>query len=159
MDFDNFYKSDKLRFYKFFLKRVFDNVIAEDLTQDFFLKVYLNLNKFDDNKALWDAWLFVIARNILIDYYRKNKYLYNSIKIDITSIDYSVENHFNEMLDVYNKEINKISKKKIDCFIMLYEGYSIKEIQKAFNISEGTVKSRIFKSREILKEKLKEFII
>jgi RNA polymerase sigma-70 factor (ECF subfamily) len=159
MDFNNFYKSSKLRFYKFFLNRINNAVIAEDVTQDFFIKVYLNLDKFDDSKSLFDAWLFTIARNILIDHYRKNKYLYSSIKIDISTIDYPVEYSYSELLDVYNKEISKISKKKIDCFIMLQEGYSIKEIQEAFNISEGTVKSRIFNSREILKDKLKEFMI
>lgn len=159
MDFDNFYKSDKLKFYKFFFNRVYDKKIAEDLVQDFFLKVYLNLDKFDNNKALWNTWLFTIAKNILIDYYRKNKHLNNNIKINIDDIDLSVEYYYNELLEAYDKEINKISKKKIDCFIMLYQGYSLKEIQETFNISEGTVKSRIFKSREILKDKLKKFII
>ena len=110
MDFDNFYKSDKLRFYKFFLKRVFDSVIAEDLTQDFFLKVYLNLDKFDNNKALWDAWLFVIARNILIDYYRKNKYLNNITKVDITDINYYAENNYNELLGKSIKMVLKVIK-------------------------------------------------
>lgn len=159
MDFNNFYKSNQLRFYKFFLRRVSSSIIAEDLTQDFFTKVYLNLDKFDENKALFDAWLFTIARNTLIDYYRKNKYLNNASTVDILNTDCAVQLHYSEVLDIFNKEISKIKAKKIDCFIMLLEGYSIKEIQKFFNISEGTVKSRIFKSREILKEKLKEFII
>jgi RNA polymerase sigma-70 factor, ECF subfamily len=45
---------------------------AEDITQEVFVKVWKNLNKFDKEKNL-KTWLFAITRNTAIDYLRKRK--------------------------------------------------------------------------------------
>jgi RNA polymerase sigma factor (sigma-70 family) len=46
--------------------------LAEDLTQDVFVKVHQNLSKYNDSYA-FSTWLYRIARNTLIDYKRVNK--------------------------------------------------------------------------------------
>ena len=46
---------------------------AEDLTQDIFLRLYNSLSKFDF-KRNFSAWLLTIARNYLIDQYRRTKW-------------------------------------------------------------------------------------
>ncbi len=46
---------------------------AEDLTENIFLKAWEGLNGFQDEGAPFEAWLFRIARNSVIDYYRTQK--------------------------------------------------------------------------------------
>ena len=59
-----------------------DKDIAADVTQDIFLKIYNNLEKFKEDKN-FTAWLFTISRNYCIDYWRKNKkYFLNNQELD-----------------------------------------------------------------------------
>ncbi|MBI2853111.1 MAG: sigma-70 family RNA polymerase sigma factor [Chloroflexi bacterium] len=50
--------------------RVGDRNTAEDLTSDIFNKALMNFTKYDSKKAAFSTWIFSIARNALIDYYR-----------------------------------------------------------------------------------------
>src|SRR5659263_179994 len=59
-----------------------DKDVAADVTQDIFLKIYNNLEKFKEEKN-FTAWLFTISRNYCIDYWRKNKkYFLNNQELD-----------------------------------------------------------------------------
>ncbi|MFH1146924.1 MAG: sigma-70 family RNA polymerase sigma factor [Pseudomonadota bacterium] len=51
--------------------RVGDKTAAEDLTSDVFSKALTNFAKYDPGKAAFSTWIFSIARNTVIDYYRK----------------------------------------------------------------------------------------
>ncbi|MBS4188968.1 RNA polymerase sigma factor [Bacillus sp. FJAT-49705] len=64
--------SDKIFGYIFLL--VNDREVAEDLTQDTFIKAYKNLNQFNCESHLF-TWLFRISRNVTIDYLRKKRLL------------------------------------------------------------------------------------
>ena len=46
---------------------------APDVTQDVFIKVWKNIEKFDVERAHFKTWLFTIARNTTTDYLRKKK--------------------------------------------------------------------------------------
>lgn len=58
--------------YGFIYKNVGSNRDAEDITQEVFVKVWKNLNKFDKNKD-FKPWIFQIAKNASIDFLRKKK--------------------------------------------------------------------------------------
>jgi RNA polymerase sigma-70 factor (ECF subfamily) len=60
---------------KYFLFRTSDIQIAEDLTETVFIKAWSHLPKFGkkDKGINFRAWLFRIAHNLLVDYYRKQK--------------------------------------------------------------------------------------
>jgi RNA polymerase sigma factor (sigma-70 family) len=51
--------------------RVADKTTAEDLTSDIFSKALTNFAKYDSRKGSFSTWIFSIARNTVIDYYRK----------------------------------------------------------------------------------------
>ena len=56
--------------------------IASDVTQEIFIKIYHNLDKFREERN-FSSWVFTISRNYCIDYWRKNKkYLANSQELD-----------------------------------------------------------------------------
>ncbi|MFI5205013.1 MAG: RNA polymerase sigma factor, partial [Flavobacteriales bacterium] len=56
----------------FVFKRVSDEELAADVTSQVFLKTMLNLGSFQFRGAPFGAWLLRIARNELIDHFRKN---------------------------------------------------------------------------------------
>ncbi len=58
--------------YRFIFFRVSSEAIAEDLTSDVFFKTIKNLDKYQKKDNMpFSAWLFRIAKNILVDHYRK----------------------------------------------------------------------------------------
>ena len=60
--------------YRFVYFRVSDDLTAEDLTSQVFLKVWDNLSRYENRRGgSFGAWLFRIARNTVIDYYRTQK--------------------------------------------------------------------------------------
>jgi RNA polymerase sigma-70 factor (ECF subfamily) len=53
--------------------RVGDMGLAEDLTETVFLKVWESLSSFDEHRISFKGWLFRVAHNLLVDYYRTRK--------------------------------------------------------------------------------------
>ena len=58
--------------YSFVYRRVSNAAEAEDITQEIFVKVWRNLSRFDRSKS-FKSWLFTIAKNTLVDFYRKRR--------------------------------------------------------------------------------------
>jgi RNA polymerase sigma-70 factor (ECF subfamily) len=133
---------------------------ANDLVQDTFLKAILSKNIYSD-KGFLKAWTFTIMRNTFINNYRRNT-LQNTM-IDHTEGSYylnqtqcgSSENpdsvySYNEMSSNIDLLDNKFRKP----FRMYLEGYKYKEISVTIKLKLGTVKSRIFIARKMMKDML-----
>lgn len=58
--------------YNFVARYVGDGIEAEDLTQEIFVKMWRNLHKFNQAKS-FKTWLYTIARNTALDYFKRNK--------------------------------------------------------------------------------------
>ncbi len=70
---ETFYADYYSRIHRYFSSRIFDKGYAEDLSQTVFLKIFASLQK-----GLWEGeggihYIFTVARNTLIDYYRRAK--------------------------------------------------------------------------------------
>lgn len=61
------------KIYRFVFFRTGKKEDAEDLTEQIFIKIWEGLRKYKQNQVPFEAWIFRIARNHIIDYYRKNK--------------------------------------------------------------------------------------
>ncbi len=59
--------------YRFIWSRGHDPVLADDLTGEVFLRMVANLPKYQDRALPFHAWLYRIARNLLVDHYRRNQ--------------------------------------------------------------------------------------
>src|SRR5215510_15567103 len=59
--------------YRFIFFRVNDSQTAEDLTSQTFLKSWENVHRYRMRESPFGAWLYQIARNIVVDYYRSCK--------------------------------------------------------------------------------------
>ncbi len=135
---------------------------AKDLLQETFLKALVHMDSFEENTNM-KAWLFTIMRNTFINNYRKNKRVYNVIENE------NMISYFNSLSGVsdftadhdvnYEKLLEFIkslpSEQQIP-FEMITQGYKYQEIADKFDISIGTVKSRIFLARKKLMDNLDE---
>jgi RNA polymerase sigma-70 factor (ECF subfamily) len=62
------------KIYSYIFSRTgYQKSVAEDLSQDVFLKAWENRKRFDAEKSSLKNWVYIIARNSIIDYYRTNK--------------------------------------------------------------------------------------
>lgn len=120
-----------------FLLRYVDQNLVEDVIQDTCVKVATRLHQLRD-LAHFESWLFMIAKREALQKIRKCR---RELNIAILC-DKPVGNS-------YAYELPDL--KRHDELRLLVEGYSIREIAKMKNVNEGTVKSRIFRSRLALK--------
>lgn len=157
--------------------RVFKNPEdAKDISQDVFIKIYKNLDKFD-NKSSFSTWLYRITTNTCIDELRKRKGKETvSIDNDIEDDEGKFKREFadNEPTPeekVISKEgeseiiksMNTLSDEHRTIIVMRdIQGLSYTEISEIIGVSIGTVKSRISRARLqlkniILKREQKDF--
>lgn len=130
--------------------------IAEDLTHDIFIKVYLNLGRFKQ-KSKFSTWLYSITYNFCVDYVRK-KQKDNVVDMEdkegeITGRDIDTADDLDHIaLDRLTELLEQLKSEDKLILLMKYrDDMSIKDIQVAFNISESAVKMRIKRAKEKLK--------
>ncbi len=139
---------------------------AQDLAQNVFIKAYQALPGFR-NEADFGTWLHRIAVNISINERRKKKpeiYLDNPVQTtegemprmiasDVESPEEAYENK--EFRSIVRIALNELSPEhKAVLVLREVQGYSYDEIAAMLNCSLGTVKSRINRGRQSMKEKI-----
>jgi RNA polymerase sigma-70 factor (ECF subfamily) len=142
---------------------------ADDLVQETYLKAHRFIDKYDEGTNA-KAWLFKILKNAYINEYRKRSKRPN--KVDFEDIvnyhesedsssayfDLREEIFQNMMGDEVTIAINALP---IDFRTVILlcdiEGFTYEEISKIIDVPIGTVRSRLFRARNMLKEKLKNY--
>lgn len=137
---------------------------AYDLLQETSLKALDNVDKFTP-ETNFKGWMYTIMRNIFINNYRKT--MRDQTYVDQTEGQYhlskSQESGFETTEGAYDlKEIRRIVNKlphdyKIP-FAMHVNGFKYREIAEKLSLPLGTVKSRIFFTRQRLQNQLKDFV-
>jgi RNA polymerase sigma-70 factor (ECF subfamily) len=130
--------------------------IAEDLTHDIFIKVYLNLGRFKQ-KSKFSTWLYSITYNFCVDYVRK-KQKDNVVDMEdkegeIAGRDIDTADDLDHIaLDRLTELLEQLKPEDKLILLMKYrDDMSIKDIQIAFDISESAVKMRVKRAKEKLK--------
>lgn len=124
---------------------------AADITQDIFLKLYTQIDKYRDEYN-FSSWLMKLARNTCIDYWRKNKRNRNQSELDENSPGDGVSP---EEASVQGNEAvfirGLITRINPDLRLLLImrdiQDKSYQEISEALDLPIGTVKSRINRAR------------
>lgn len=135
---------------------------AEDAAQDVFIKAYRSLDRFQPGASL-STWLYRIAVNTCIDYKRRPFFesLFkrtaegDEVMVDLPSGGPSPERLYEakEAGLALRQGLAKLSPKLRAAIILKdVEGLSYEEIAETLDISIGTVKSRISRAREELRE-------
>ena len=136
---------------------------AKDLLQETFLKALSYKDKFAEHTNL-KAWVFTIMKNTFINNYRravKSRTTFDNTD-DLFFLNLNKESAYDTPeMTISAKEIEKKIENLEDeyriPFKMHTAGYKYKEIADKLNLKIGTVKSRIFFSRQKLMETLKEY--
>ncbi len=154
--------------YNFAYSLVYDQAQAEDLVQEAYLKAYRFLHSFETGSNA-KAWLFQILKNAFINEYRKKSRRPQQVDFE----DYNEKNQLEKQAvsidigqDVYSHMIGDeittaLNKLPVDFRVAIIlsdlEGFTYEEISKITDIPIGTVRSRLFRARNLMKEQLREY--
>lgn len=153
--------------YNFAYRLTFDEDEAKDLVQDTYLKSYRFINSFQEGTNA-KAWLYRILKNSFINEYRRKskqpskvdyqevEQFYNS---EDTPANATVDLRMETTKDMIGDEIsNALNSLAIDFRTVIIlcdlEGFTYEEMAKILDIPIGTVRSRLHRARNLLREKL-----
>ncbi|MGE6599501.1 sigma-70 family RNA polymerase sigma factor [Bacillus proteolyticus] len=136
--------------------------VAEDLTQDIFVKCYKSLHTYKGNSNL-KTWLWRIAVNHCKDYLKS---WYNK-KVIVTEGDFTYIGSQKESVEqtvIQNAEDSRLASAVMNLpikyreviYLFYYEELSIKEIATVIEVKGNTIKTRLKKAKELLKKGLEE---
>lgn len=141
---------DKIYRYCYF--KLYDKQLAQDITQESFLRFYKQELSLDDSKEL--PYLYTIAKNLCIDVFRKN-HTGNLEDIDRETV-YDPAEAWIERLTL-QASISKLPQDEQELLLLRYaNGVSISFICKITGLSRFAVYRKLSKSLKWLKEELKK---
>ncbi|MEQ8477355.1 sigma-70 family RNA polymerase sigma factor [Fulvivirga sp.] len=156
--------------YNFAYRLTFDDDDAKDLVQDTYLKAYRFITSFEQGTNA-KAWLFRIMKNSFINDFRKKskqpakvdyqevETFYNSDDVDkAITTDLRVETVQDMIGDEISNALNSLDVDFRTVIILCdLEGFKYDEMAKILDIPIGTVRSRLHRARNLLKEKLSDY--
>jgi RNA polymerase sigma-70 factor (ECF subfamily) len=131
------------RIYKFLYFRTFHQEFAEDLTSQVFLQAMSKLKSYKESRGTFQAWLYQIARNLLIDEYRKRKPTDNIEAHMNLASNINLENETQGKLsnEALYKLIKTLPEEAQELIAMrLWQELSYAEIAQATGKTEGSLK-------------------
>jgi RNA polymerase sigma-70 factor (ECF subfamily) len=143
---------------------------AEDISQEVFIRVYKSLYNFNPNYK-FSTWLYQMTLNLCRDRFRKGKIPSVSLDTpldkddqkDLRSIIPDNQNNPEDIIirteqtNFVNELISSLPLKYREVIVLRHlRDLSYEEMSKILNISLGSVKTRLFRARELLKNKLKK---
>jgi len=148
------------KIYNYIYHRVQNQQLAEDLVAETFYKALANIKKFRWQDRSFACWLYTIARNQIIDQFRRQEpvLLDEESKIDLTAPS---NNNPEEkvLLEATREElleaIKSLSADQQDVLLLRFqEDLKIKEIAQILNKNEGAIKALLFRGLKSLRKKL-----
>jgi RNA polymerase sigma factor (sigma-70 family) len=130
-----------------------DSGLAEDVTQEVFLRLYNNLDSIADAEML-RPWLIRVAinvaRNTLRTKFRANTRDENYVKEYEESSVFSIETTYEqrEQLTEVNRALSKIKEPLRSCLILKQQGLSYKEIAESLSLNETSIGTFVARARK-----------
>lgn len=131
-----------------------DREEAEDIVQETFVRVFRKIEEFRGESGLY-TWIYTIALNLSRDRLRKRMDF--SIFENERICNINSEIHIEKVIDrdLLKRELDEIPPIYREVLVLFYfEELSVKEISQLLDEKEGTVKSKLSRGRNILKESL-----
>jgi RNA polymerase sigma-70 factor (ECF subfamily) len=134
------------RIYRYVFFRVANQELAEDITSQIFLKVWEKLDTYRGGQSPFIAWLYRIAHNAVIDYYRSRK---DSISLeDARPVALSHADEVDEKLDLQFKSqllreaLHELTEEQQQVLILKFVGgMSTREIAQQLGKQQGAVRA------------------
>lgn len=162
-DFNALYHKYKDPIFSYIYHLSGNRTISEEICQDVFFKVYLNINKFE-GRSSFKTWLFKIAKNTCIDFFRRNSKEILTYEADQWNENLVDKSNCPEDC-LMNKETNYIIKEtlrlmgeKYKTFVVLrdFQNLSYQEISEITDTNLSTVKISIYRGRDEFRKIYKE---
>jgi RNA polymerase sigma-70 factor, ECF subfamily len=141
--------------------RVVENEdVAQELLQDAFVKIWRNIEGYDQSKGRLYTWMLNIARNTAIDYKRSKQSKQSDKNRNIENVVYEVNRQNAVSMDTdmigIKQEVEKLKTDYLQLIDLIYfKGYTQEETAQQLNIPLGTVKTRVRAAIQQLREALK----
>lgn len=138
-----------------------DHVEAEDAAQEAFLRAYLNLRRYDPGRS-FKTWVLSIASNHCIDRLRRRRMHYVSIDDPLPSLTLSTNEPEPEDVTIFHEQSRRIQgllselapDYRAAVILRYWYDYSYLEIADILDTTESAIKSRLFRARQMIAEKL-----
>jgi RNA polymerase sigma-70 factor (ECF subfamily) len=147
---------------------IYDSAQVEEIAQETFLRAYKSLASFDASLgASFSTWLFTIARNLAFNALEKRKVRQANQQV-VEQLQGELQDELQQRADASDpsEEFEKRRKNgavreaieklpadfRLAVVLSCLEGHSISEIAQIEGCSEGTVKSRIFRGKQLLRK-------
>lgn len=141
--------------YRFF-QNYHQRAECQDLVQTVFLRILKYRLKFNENEGEFKTWMFRIARNVNMDFFKKQKRT-RTESIDNQAFAFVEPANFNlgeekeEVLKL-RLALKNLEEEKREIIVMSkLEGFNYKEIGEVLGCSEGAVKVRVFRALKSLR--------
>ena len=163
--FDTLYARYKRPLYAYLNRMTGNHALADDLFQQTWLRVIRKLEKYESKQKFF-AWLTMIAHNLAIDHFRKEKTA-SERPLDDENIAVSEPvSHTEPWMKLHNRELEKALRKATETltaeqkevFLLRQQGISFKEIAEVQNCSINTVLGRMQYALKNLRKQLNEWI-
>lgn len=143
------------RLLAFIRSRIADEAEAEDLLQEVFLRIHMNLCCLRDLSRL-ESWIYQITRNTIIDHYRSSR------KTEELPEDLAIEADFDsgedpevELALSLGEMVAELPPAYRDALILTeYQGLSQVDLAQRLGISVSGAKSRVQRARKVLRDLL-----
>lgn len=139
------------------LRMTNDHAASQDLTQETFIKVFMNMKKVK-NAQHFRPWMCTIARNVTRDYFRKSK---RRRTISLEEVK-NVQGHSNLAVTrrrmIIQDALAKLAERdRMLLTLAYYEGFSLGEVAEVMKMTTSNVKISIHRARKRLRKHLEGY--
>jgi RNA polymerase sigma-70 factor (ECF subfamily) len=136
---------------------------AEDYAQEVFLKIFEKLRTFK-GEVPFASWLNRIAYNMAVNQFHKSKRAHVEVALPCEPRDTSLSPETRVLRGELSDKVRKVLKKIPDIYkpvinLHFFEGLSYPEISKALSIPVNTIKSYVFRAKQLLRSRLGTYVL
>ncbi len=149
--------------YAFVYKQTLDIHLSEDLTQEVFIRVLKSIGRFDERKASFRTWLYRVASNQMIDYFRSKNYKLTKLVESLNHDDFggrydlAASLMYKEDVEKVNLLINQLPPDYQQIIrLKLFGDYTLKEISNVVQVPLSTVKSRYYTALNFVRKEMED---
>lgn len=149
------------RIYRFIYSKTYNREVTEDICSSSFIKCLENIQNFKGDGSKLVSWIYQIARNQIIDFYRRDKKDKNVDDLwDLSSKeDIEIDLINRESFNYLHKNLQRLKSVERDIIILhIWEELTFREIAMNLGINEGKCKMVFYRSLKKLKVNLDSFI-
>ncbi len=142
--FEEMYHEYFPKIYNYIFYRILSREDTEDIVSEVFFKVARNRHSFDASKASFNTWIYNIAGNALIDYYRRKKHTHVSYEDADAALLVDVSAQLQQISSERRREIFRLlatlkERERLIIFYRFFEEHSNRQIAEMLDMNESTV--------------------